>query len=58
MLGNHNTRDVGIYVLVWLGLTFSMLLCCPIEHQPDTWAINRWLLPWLPSFAILCICFR
>jgi hypothetical protein len=42
----------------WLAATASMLLWCPLAYEPRGWRIPRLLLPWMPSFAILLICFR
>jgi amino acid transporter len=45
------------WVIAWGAVTVSMFFMCPLEYRPKTWAIKPWLLPILPSFAILLIAF-
>ena len=47
-----------IWVACWAGATISMFLLCPLEYQPKAWGIKWWLLPFMPSFAILLIAAR
>lgn len=54
----HHSYPVMIsFAGVWFAGTLSMLLLCPMDYEPSTWSINRWLLPWFPSLAILLIVF-
>jgi len=46
------------WVVAWAVVTVSMFLLCPLEYRPKTWAIKPYLLPFMPSFAILLIAFR
>ena len=41
----------------WFGATLSMQLTCPIDYEPSSWAIHKYLLPWLPSVAVVMILF-
>lgn len=48
----------AIWALVtWGVMTVLMALMCPVEYEPDTWKIHRYLLPFVPSVAILGIIF-
>lgn len=58
MTGSHRSPMVSIWVAAWFLATVSMFLLCPMEYQPKTWAIKWWLLPFMPSFAILLIVTR
>lgn len=42
---------------VWFAATTSMWLLCPLQYEPSGWRIPAWMLPWVPSVAILLICF-
>jgi len=45
------------FVVVWFVVTVSMWYFCSIQYYPETWYIPWYLLPWLPSFAILIVIF-
>jgi amino acid transporter len=52
-------RNVWVmsWVIAWAVVTVSMFFMCPLEYRPKTWAIKPWLLPFMPSFALLLIAF-
>ena len=57
-LGRQLNGWTGAWVVAWAVTTISMFLMCPMEYEPKEWAIKWYLLPFMPSFAILLICFR
>ena len=56
--GFQKNAWVMAWVIAWAGVTVSMFFLCPLEYRPKSWAIKPWLLPFMPSFAILLIAFR
>lgn len=54
----HDEALTAVWLAIaWFVVTLSMALVCPIEYEPKSWKINRYALPWVPSFAILAIAF-
>lgn len=54
----HNDDLTAVWLAIaWLVVTASMWLFCPLEYEPKSWKVHRFLLPWVPSFAILAIIF-
>jgi hypothetical protein len=45
------------FTVGWFIVTLSMWIFCPLEYEPESWKIHRYLLPWVPSFAIYAIIF-
>ena len=58
IVGSHKSPLVMVFAGLWLFVTVSMFFMCPMEYQPKTWAIKWWLMPFMPSFAILLIVIR
>ena len=52
-------QPLGIiyFTIGWFVVTLSMWIFCPLEYEPESWKIHRYLLPWVPSFAIYAIIF-
>jgi len=53
----HNQATSFLFVLGWFLVTCSMWYFCRLEYHPEKWKIPWYLLPWLPSVAILVIFF-
>lgn len=58
LLGYHEGFSMLGWVGAFVGVTLSMLLLCPLVYEPKSWAIHRWLLPWIPALAIFLTLFR
>lgn len=55
--GSQKAHWVWAWMIGWFLASLSMFLVCPLEYEPPAWKIPAFLLPWLPSFAILLIFF-
>ncbi|EFN53780.1 hypothetical protein CHLNCDRAFT_58448 [Chlorella variabilis] len=46
------------FLIGWALVTLSLQFWCPLEYEPAGWRIPFWMMPWLPSLALLLLVFR
>lgn len=54
----HHGLGPIYFLAAWAAVTLSFQLFCRLQYDPPAWHVPWWLMPWLPSGAILLVVFR